>query len=64
VEITLPHLIDVVVAVEDMLGKMPKLNYVDHDITYTTKFLEFSQEVYMENGGEVGPIGKPILELV
>ena len=27
---------------EDMLGKVPKLKYVDHDITYTTKFLKIS----------------------
>jgi hypothetical protein len=62
VEITLPHLPDVVVVVEDMLGKVLKLKYADHDITDTMKFPDFTQEVYLENRGEVGPLGKPILE--
>jgi hypothetical protein len=47
-----------------MLGKVTKLKYVDHDVTDTTKFPEFMQEVYLENRGEVGPLGKPILEPV
>jgi hypothetical protein len=51
VEITLPHLPDVVVVVEDMLGKVPKLKYADHDITDTKKFPDFVQEVYLENRG-------------
>jgi hypothetical protein len=51
VEITLPHLPDVVVVVEDMLGKVPKLKYVDQDVTDTTKFLELGQEIYLENRG-------------
>jgi len=62
VEITLPHLPDIVVTMEDMSGKVPKLKYVDHEITDTMKFQDFAQEVYMENRGEVGPLGKPILE--
>jgi hypothetical protein len=62
VEITLPYLPDVVVAVEDMLGKVPKLKYADHDVTDTTKFPDLAQEIYLENRGEVGPLGKPILE--
>jgi len=62
VEITLPHLPNIVVAVEDMLGKVPKLKYADHDIIDTTKFPKFSQESYLEKRGEVGPPGKPIME--
>jgi hypothetical protein len=37
---------------------------VYHDVTDTVKFPDFVQEVYLENRGEVGPLGKPILELV
>jgi hypothetical protein len=47
-----------------MLGKVPKLKYADHDVTNTTKFPNLLQESYFENRGEVGPLGKPILELV
>jgi hypothetical protein len=47
-----------------MLGKVSKLKYVDHDITDTTKFpAYFTQEAYLEDRGEVGHLGKPILEL-
>jgi len=38
VEITLPYLIYVVDAVEDMLGKVQKLKYVDHGVKNATKF--------------------------
>jgi len=62
VDITLPHLLDVVVAVEDMLGKVPKLKYAYHDITDITKFPDFTQEVYLEEKGEVRPLGKPIMD--
>jgi hypothetical protein len=31
-KITLPYLPDAVVTVEDMLGKVPKLRYSDHDV--------------------------------
>jgi hypothetical protein len=62
VEITLPHLPDIVVIVEDMLGKVLKIKYVDHDINDIVKFPDFMQEVYLENMGEVGTLGKPILE--
>jgi hypothetical protein len=58
----LPHIPDVVVAVEDMLGKVEKLKYVDHDVTDTTKFPDLAQEIYLENKEEAGPSGKPILE--
>jgi hypothetical protein len=41
-----------------MLGKVPKLKYVDHDVTDNSKFLNFVQEAYLENRGEVGPLLK------
>jgi hypothetical protein len=34
-----------------MLGCVPKLKYVDHDVTEVEKFPELAQEVYMENRG-------------
>jgi hypothetical protein len=45
-----------------MLGKVPKLKYIDQDVTDKTKFLELGQEIFLENMGEVGPLGKPILD--
>jgi hypothetical protein len=62
VEIMLPHIPDVVIVVEDMLGKVEKLKYADHDVTDTTKFPDLVQEIYLENKEEVGPSGNPILE--
>jgi hypothetical protein len=47
-----------------MLGKVSKLKYVDNDVTDKEKFLDFMQEVYLEDRGEVRPLGKPILEPV
>jgi hypothetical protein len=32
IDITLPYILDVVVIVEDMLKKVPKLRYSDHDV--------------------------------
>ena len=46
-----------------MLGKVLKLKYAYHDVTSTTNFPDLAQESYLENRGEVGPLGKPILEL-
>jgi hypothetical protein len=63
VEIILPHILDVVIVVEEMLGKVEKLKYVDHDVTDTTKFPDLAQEIYLENKEELGPLGNPILEL-
>jgi hypothetical protein len=61
-EIMLPHIPDAVVVVEDMLGKVVKLNYVDHEVTYMTKFPDLVQEIYLESKGEAGPSRKPNLE--
>jgi hypothetical protein len=62
-EVTLPYLLDVVIIVEDMLGKVPKLRYVDHDVRDATKFPYLAKDTYLINTGEVGPLYKPILEL-
>jgi hypothetical protein len=57
--ITLPYLPDAVVTVDDMLGKVPKLRYSDHDVCDVTKFPDLAEETYLENTGEIGPLGKP-----
>jgi hypothetical protein len=61
-EITLPFLPDTVPTVDDMLGKVPKLRYTDHDVHDTTKFPELAKENYLINTGEIGPLGRPVLE--
>jgi hypothetical protein len=61
-EITLPFLPDVVPTVDDMLGKVPKLRYVDHDMRDMAKFPELVEENYLINTGEIGPLGRPVLE--
>jgi hypothetical protein len=61
-EITLPYLPHAVLIVDDMMGKVPKLRYVDHDVRSAAKFLELVKENYLINTGEIGPLDKPILE--
>jgi hypothetical protein len=61
-DITLPYLSDAVVTVDDMLGKVPKLRYLDHDVRGATKFLDLVEESYLSNTGEMGPLVKPIME--
>jgi hypothetical protein len=61
-EITLPFLPDIVITVDDMLGKVPKMRYVDHDMRDATKFPELVEENYLINMGEIGPLGRPMLE--
>jgi hypothetical protein len=51
-----------VVIVEDMLVKLPKLRYLDHDVRDTMKFPYLAEEVYLANIGEIVPLGKPIME--
>jgi hypothetical protein len=51
------------VIVEDMLGKVLNLRYANHDVKYTMKFPYLAHENYLEDKGEIGPLGKPILEL-
>jgi hypothetical protein len=45
VELSVPHIPDSVIVVEDMLGFVPKLRYTDHDVTEVEKFPELAQEV-------------------
>jgi hypothetical protein len=61
-DISLPFIPDAVPTIEDMLGKVPKLRYMDHDVHDTMKFLELVEECYLINIGEVGPLGRPVLE--
>jgi hypothetical protein len=42
--------------VEDMLGKVPKLRYYDHDVRDATKFPDLEEETYLEDMGEIGPL--------
>jgi hypothetical protein len=61
-EITLPFLPDAVPTVDDMLGKVPRLRYADHDVCDMAKFPELSEENYLINTGEIGPLGRLVLE--
>jgi hypothetical protein len=51
-----------VVTVDDMLGKVPKLRYSDHDVCDKTKFPYLAKENYLLNIGEIGPLGKAIID--
>jgi hypothetical protein len=62
VHIKLPYLPDTMIIVDDMIGKLPKIRYVDHDVHYATKFLYLVEDTYLINTGEVGPLGKLIME--
>jgi len=59
----LSHILDVIIVVEDMLGKVEKLKYADHNVMDTTKFQVLEEEIYLENK-EVRSLGNPILNLV
>jgi hypothetical protein len=61
-EITLPFHPYVVPTIDDMMGKVPKLRYADHDVHDMTKFLELVKEKYLINTGEIGPLGRPVLD--
>jgi hypothetical protein len=43
VKFLFPQIPESVIVVEDMLGFVPKLKYVDHDVTEVTKFMELAQ---------------------
>jgi hypothetical protein len=62
--ITLPYLLYAFVTVDDMLRKVPKLRYSDHDVRDVTKFPYLEEEDYLESTMEIGPLGKPIMEPV
>jgi hypothetical protein len=40
---------------EDMLGKVHKLRYLDHDVNNATKLSYLAEEAYLVNTGEIGP---------
>jgi hypothetical protein len=61
-EITLPHIPDAVVDVEDMLGKVLKLRYSNHEVRDMEKFPELAEEDYLVDTWEIGPLGRPIME--
>jgi hypothetical protein len=61
-DITLPYLLEEMIIVEDMLGKIPKLRYSDHVVRNATKFPDLAAESYLSNTREIGPLGKPIVD--
>jgi hypothetical protein len=61
-DITLPYLPDAVITMDYIMGKVPKLRYFDHDVRDATKFPYLLKESYLSNKGEIGPLGKPIME--
>ena len=63
-DITLPYIPDAIIYVDDMLGKVPNMRYVDHDVHNEEKFVELAEENYLINTREIGHLGKPILELM
>jgi hypothetical protein len=63
-DITLPYLPDAVVTMDDMLGKVPKLRYSNHDVRDVAKFPNLVEETYLINTWEIGPLGKPIIDPV
>jgi hypothetical protein len=61
-KITLPFLPDTVITVDDMMGKVPKLRCDDHDVRDMTKFPQLDEEKYLIKKGEIGPLGRPVLD--
>ena len=61
-EITLPFLPDAVPIRDDMLGKVPKLSYANHDVHNMTKFPKLAEDNYLINTTKIGPLGRPMLE--
>jgi hypothetical protein len=59
-DIIVPYLPDPVTSVDDMLRKVLKLIYADHDVHDVTMFPKLVEENYLINTGEIGPLGKPI----
>jgi len=61
-DITLPYLPNAVITVDHMLRKVSKLRYFNHDVRNASKFPDLVKETYLTNIGEIGPLGKPIME--
>jgi hypothetical protein len=51
-----------VVTTEDMLEKVAKIRYSYHVARDATKFLDLAKEYYLENKGEIEPLGKLIMD--
>jgi hypothetical protein len=54
-EITIPYLLDTVITLDGMLGKVPRLRYADHDVQDAAKFPALAEKNYLINTGEIGP---------
>ena len=52
-DITLPYLPDAMVTIDDMLRKVPKLRYSDHDVRDVAKFPDLAEETYLKNIREI-----------
>jgi hypothetical protein len=61
-DITASYLADIVITVDDMLGKEPTLRYAHHDVRDAAKFLDLVGETYLINKEEIEPLGKSIME--
>jgi hypothetical protein len=61
-DITLPYLPDTVVVVDDMMGKVPTLKYIDHDVRDASKFPYLDEDNYLINTGEIRTLDKTIME--
>jgi len=62
IESALPFIPNIVPTIDDMTGKVPNLRYVDQDVQELAKFLELAEEIYLINTGEMGPLGRLVLE--
>jgi hypothetical protein len=55
-EITIPYLRNEVIYVDDMLGKVMKIRYIDHDVHDVDKLQKLAEDIYFINKGEIGPL--------
>jgi hypothetical protein len=60
--IVLLHILEGVRIMTNLLGWMEKLRYSYHNVTDMDKFLDFENQVYLENVG-IGPFDEPIFQL-
>jgi hypothetical protein len=61
VTLVMPKIPEGVQIDDEMVGGVNTMKYSDHDVADTIKFLDLSQQNYMESRGE-GPSGAPLLE--
>jgi hypothetical protein len=62
-QITLPYLPDTIIVVDDMMGKVPKIRYANYNVCDATMFRELAEDTYLTNTKEIGPLGRPILDV-